>query len=517
MTSNEPFISVLINNYNYARFLGQAVESVLSQTWKSYEIIIVDDGSSDNSAEVIEKLVNKNPSIKTIMKSNGGQASAFNSGFQIANGQIIAFLDSDDWWKPEKLATIIHWHTFLEGNYAMIQHGVDVWKDGKTYPFKPALLSGDLFQHTLKTGENGLFVGSSGLVFPRHIIEQVMPVPEKLWISADAYLTRTSFALGPVYSIPIALGYYRKHQNLVMGNSSHNAGEYHLKMVVPELNAFYGKKNIEFSLPTKHYSRPNYLAITDGNKKKPCRLKSIVKVSLWYKLLKLCRGDNAGLKFCLRPFRWLNLEEICASANGATLYQLCQLAIACDAKRVASVCSKILIKRCPDDINARHDLIRMLAHSVDHACGIREMENIVAENPDDFQRRPYTYGILYLLLGRYLQAMACFNRADKENINYLNSRFALGKCNNALGNYSQALMEYEYIIKYDLKNSTVYLEMIRTLITLEKFEEAQQILELAEMDFGYLLKINTIKRNLKRKRFIYKVRNYCSKLFTLGK
>ncbi|PLX70653.1 MAG: hypothetical protein C0602_03850 [Denitrovibrio sp.] len=244
MKSKKPLISVLINNYNYAGFIKQCIDSVLNQTYQNFEIIFVDDGSADNSKEVVETYTDKR--IKSIFKKNGGQASAFNVGFEASKGEIICFLDSDDWWKENKLETLLKWHNFLDGDYAMIQHVVDIWYKGEISPFRPALYQGDCFTHTIETGQLGLFVGSSGLSFTREMLDKVMPVPEILRISADAYLTRTTFTFGHVYSIPDCLGYYRKHNNAVLGNSTYDHIDFTQRLLFPLLNSFYEKQGIEY-------------------------------------------------------------------------------------------------------------------------------------------------------------------------------------------------------------------------------------------------------------------------------
>ncbi|MGB7401729.1 MAG: glycosyltransferase [Arcobacter sp.] len=254
MINKRPFISVLINNYNYAPFIEQAIDSVLNQTYDNFELIIVDDGSTDQSIEVLNKI--KHPKIKTILKENGGQASAFNVGFEASSGEIITFLDSDDWWKEDKLDAIVNWHIMTNGEYSLIQHAVDVWDNGITYPYKYVLNSGDFLQQMVETGEIGTFVGTSGLTFKRETLEKVMPVPLDFRISADAYLTRTSFTQGFVYSIPRALGYYRKHNNAVLGNKSVSHRMFHEEILFPNLNNFYRKNNITFRIDaTKYYTK----------------------------------------------------------------------------------------------------------------------------------------------------------------------------------------------------------------------------------------------------------------------
>lgn len=96
-------ISVIIPTYNDSQFIVQAVESVLCQTYNDYEIIVVDDGSTDGTKELLRPYFSV---IRYFYKSNGGVASARNLGIENARGDYIAFLDSDDLWHPKKLAEV---------------------------------------------------------------------------------------------------------------------------------------------------------------------------------------------------------------------------------------------------------------------------------------------------------------------------------------------------------------------------------------------------------------------------
>jgi glycosyltransferase involved in cell wall biosynthesis len=91
--SNFPLVSIIINNYNYDRYVRMAIESALHQSWQNVEVIVVDDGSTDKSREIIQKYEHK---ARIILKENGGQGSAFNAGFAESKGEIILFLDADD-------------------------------------------------------------------------------------------------------------------------------------------------------------------------------------------------------------------------------------------------------------------------------------------------------------------------------------------------------------------------------------------------------------------------------------
>lgn len=95
-----PNVSVIIPTYNRSFIIRQSVDSVLQQTYKDYELIVVDDGSTDNTCEILKPYGDK---IHYEFKENGGISSARNRGLEIAQGEYIAFLDSDDFWRPEKL------------------------------------------------------------------------------------------------------------------------------------------------------------------------------------------------------------------------------------------------------------------------------------------------------------------------------------------------------------------------------------------------------------------------------
>lgn len=104
---NKPLVSVVIPNYNYARYLTETLQSVIQQTYQNIEVIVVDDGSTDNSIEVIEALAKEDPRIKLVAKKNGGLSSARNAGIRNCSGDYIAFLDSDDKWEPGKISSQI--------------------------------------------------------------------------------------------------------------------------------------------------------------------------------------------------------------------------------------------------------------------------------------------------------------------------------------------------------------------------------------------------------------------------
>jgi glycosyltransferase involved in cell wall biosynthesis len=94
-------VSTVIPTYNYGRFLGRAIDSVLGQSYRPIECIVVDDGSTDNTAEVLSGYRDR---VRIIRQRNRGLSAARNAGIRAAHGQYIALLDADDWWHPEKTA-----------------------------------------------------------------------------------------------------------------------------------------------------------------------------------------------------------------------------------------------------------------------------------------------------------------------------------------------------------------------------------------------------------------------------
>ena len=93
-----PRLSVIIPNYNYQEFIGQAIDSALAVSWPQVQVIVVDDGSTDRSREVIEAYRGR---IEIVHQANAGQLQAYNVGFTLARGDVVIFLDSDDLLDPE--------------------------------------------------------------------------------------------------------------------------------------------------------------------------------------------------------------------------------------------------------------------------------------------------------------------------------------------------------------------------------------------------------------------------------
>lgn len=256
--------SVIVSNYNYRAFVGNAIESVLKQSYGCFELLLVDDASTDNSTDIMSSFSDSRCRVFAHSK-NRGQAAAFNTGFGAVHGEIVCFLDSDDWWKPEKLESVVRWHKETGADYGVLQHNMTVWQDGVEQPYKRILPTGDCFAQMEATDEIDFFVPTSGLAFRKTVLDQVFPIPESLRICADAYLMRTAFTFGPVHSIPRSLGYYRKHRNTVYGNPSFNHNGFFCSTVMPAINAFYERRGIAYRMampsPLQPLRSPRHRAV----------------------------------------------------------------------------------------------------------------------------------------------------------------------------------------------------------------------------------------------------------------
>lgn len=127
-----PLVTVIMPVYNAERYMEQSIESIIAQTYQKWELLIVDDGSTDSSVQIMQEYCSKDRRIQMILSTgNEGVASARNKGIQAAKGEYIAFLDSDDLWKAEKLEIQIHY--MQEHNCGFVYSAYDVIDEKNVY------------------------------------------------------------------------------------------------------------------------------------------------------------------------------------------------------------------------------------------------------------------------------------------------------------------------------------------------------------------------------------------------
>lgn len=202
--SSIPLFSVVIPNYNYGHFISTAVESVLSQSLQDFEIIIVDDGSTDGSRRVIEGFGNK---VRLVPQRNSGVARARNRGAQEARGSFLAFLDADDFWHQRKLENQLNFLT--SSGSTSCQTGYWLFANGEIGDAIPAP-EGTTLERALSL-RPCFSALSSTLLIRRHHFWEVGGFNERFSTSADYEFGVRLIQQGGLASIPEPLAYYRTH------------------------------------------------------------------------------------------------------------------------------------------------------------------------------------------------------------------------------------------------------------------------------------------------------------------
>ncbi len=195
-----PFFSIIIPTYNRASFLDTAIKSVLNQSFSDFELIVIDDGSTDTTAQKIKQIKDKR--FRYIKKDHSGVSSARNKGIQNSRGRFICFLDSDDRFKSTKLEISYKYiHNFPE---YMIFHTEELWyRHGKILNQKKIHKKpeGDVFENSLKL----CCIGMSTTVLKKDLFEQIGTFDENFQACEDYDLWLRATALYPVKLIPEVL------------------------------------------------------------------------------------------------------------------------------------------------------------------------------------------------------------------------------------------------------------------------------------------------------------------------
>jgi glycosyltransferase involved in cell wall biosynthesis len=210
--AGRPRLSVIVNNYNYAGFLAQAIDSALAQRHPAAEVIVVDDGSTDDSRAVLDRYAGR---VTAVLQPNGGQAAAINAGVRAARGEIFVFLDADDWMLPGRLAAVEAAFA-AKPAAALVYHRLQPTRSDGTPVMKAiprTLGAGNLVPRMVRSAGWWDFPLTSALAVRRAAWDAAGPIPPEFRISADAWLVGILPFLGPVVGLPEALGAYRIHQN----------------------------------------------------------------------------------------------------------------------------------------------------------------------------------------------------------------------------------------------------------------------------------------------------------------
>ena len=234
-------ITAILCNYNGEAYLDECIQSVLAQDRPVDEFIIVDDGSTDRSREIIQTYSSLSNARYIPHEKNQGQGAGFNTAIEAATGELLCFIDSDDVWYPNKVSNVIK-VAQSEPAPVLIQHNLAIIA-GEVQTkelFLSFMGAGDLWKEWHTGFYSPCFAPTAGLCIRADVAKSVLPIPSSLRHSADSYLTRATIMHGSVANIFSALGGYRRHaENAVHGNETHNSYQFFLREVAPHLHQFY--------------------------------------------------------------------------------------------------------------------------------------------------------------------------------------------------------------------------------------------------------------------------------------
>jgi len=197
-----PVVSCVVPAFNCARFLGEALDSIYAQTHRPIEVIVVDDGSTDETAEVAARYGQR---LTFVQQANGGPGAARNVGFGLARGEFIACLDADDHWHPRRIEAgleVLRRDPKIDGCFA---RGVNFWDDDSRTQW--TLVAGQPVTQPQR------WYAFGSLLFCRGIIDAVGPINADLGMAEDIdWITRAEAAGHRFTDVDEVLCFHRVHR-----------------------------------------------------------------------------------------------------------------------------------------------------------------------------------------------------------------------------------------------------------------------------------------------------------------
>jgi glycosyltransferase involved in cell wall biosynthesis len=214
--ATEPYVTVLITTFNRAQLLRKALDSALAQDYPAQrrEILVVDDGSTDDTAAVVAQY---GDAVRYVYQQNGGINAAAGRGFAEARGEIVAQLDSDDWWYPTKLSATVPLFE-RHADVAAVLHDLDVFQEGQTasiqtvwQPLQVTLSEEPCDALAEYLAGSPMPAWTSACLWRKSALDKILPFPEGLWGFVDAYCARHIIFHGRVCALRRPLGGYLVH------------------------------------------------------------------------------------------------------------------------------------------------------------------------------------------------------------------------------------------------------------------------------------------------------------------
>ena len=242
-------ISIIIPVYNVEQYLNRCIDSVINQTYKNLEIILIDDGSTDNSGKICDEYALKDNRIKVIHKENGGVSSARNVGLDIAKGEYIGFVDSDDFIELDMYETLLN--KMLETGSQLIVcnwfYGInDNWIENQNFPVQKKLTTNEALENFYWC------MFSWNKLFNRKIIEKVR-FPENCGYGEDIFIClETYIKSNNIVCLNKPKYYYRQNEKSAL--NGHKFKRIYLGCIdILQKEIDYAEKNKLFELKNKIY------------------------------------------------------------------------------------------------------------------------------------------------------------------------------------------------------------------------------------------------------------------------
>ncbi|WP_158288314.1 glycosyltransferase family 2 protein [Mucilaginibacter psychrotolerans] len=270
---NSPLVSVIMPAYNAQKYIAESIESVMNQTYTNWELIVIDDGSNDNTGNIIKQYKQQDARIKSISQQNSGQGNAKNAGIATSKGEYIAFLDADDLWLKEKLEVSVSALKaanveLLFTNYSVFNNELDVNKTT-----------------TMQVG-NAIYKGREGIITflnYNQIPNLTVLVKREAIISAgkftdikvaeDYEMWLRMLGMGHTFqSIAAPLSLYRMHDNSITAKDRHATFE--LIQIIKD----FGSKNHGYTNEARKIAREKIKYwLYNGYDRTPKRFRALIK------------------------------------------------------------------------------------------------------------------------------------------------------------------------------------------------------------------------------------------------